>query len=133
MRTGIDAFLDGRWSTIVARQENFRANRGQYWQGLTTHSTTPTYTNSTDGGALGDRLNTNPTDQFDTWLAVFPEWATDLCPARLRIDVYHGPSGKGWCISLEATHSGTLYRRSQHVGPESFRTLAWFAVPPSPY
>ena len=125
----IDQFIDKHWPTIVARQENYRANRGQYWQGLPTHLTCPAHENSTDGSKLGDNLAAHPTDLFEDWLAVFPEWASELIPACVRIDIYDGPSGAGWALTLEMTHTGTLYRRVLNVGPESYRAMPWGALP----
>ena len=134
MRNAIDNFVTNKWSTIVARQENFRTNRGRYWQGLPTHLVCPAHSNSTDGSKTGDRLGESPDDQgqFSTWLNVFPEWLTELLPACVRVDTYDGPQGQGWVLTVEATHNGRLYRRSQNVGPESFRTQGWHEVPPTP-
>lgn len=134
MRNAIDNFVTTRWPTIVARQENFRTNRGRYWQGLPTHLTCPAHTNSTDGSKTGDRLEESPDDQgaFSTWLNVFPEWLSDLLPACVRVDVYDGPQGEGWVLTIEATHNGTLWRRSQNVGPEGHRTQGWHQVPVPP-
>lgn len=130
MRNAIDNWVTNKWPTIVARQENFRTNQGRYWQGLPTHFTCPAHSNSTDGSKTGDRLSESPDDQgqFSTWLNVFPEWLSELLPACVRVDVYDGPQGQGWVLTVEATHNGTTYRRSQNVGPESFRTQGWHEV-----
>lgn len=128
IRNAIDNFVTNKWPTIVARQENFRANRGTYWQGLATHTSCPSHSNSTDDSKLGDRLNETPSDQFATWLNVFPEWVTELLPACVKVDVYDGPQGQGWVLTVEAIHNGTLWRRSQNVGPESHRTQGWHQV-----
>lgn len=133
MRNAADTFLANKWPTIVARQENFRANRGRYWQGLRTHTTVPAHTNSTDGSKLGDRLNEGPGDQFSTWLNVFPEWLSELLPVTVWIDVYDGPEGHGWVGGIEATHNGNLWRRTQNVGPESWRTQGWHQVTADPF
>lgn len=132
MRTAINNWVDGKWSTIVARQENFRTNRGRYWQGLKTHLVPPAHTNSKDDSKVGDRLNESPDDQgaFSTWLNVFPEWLTELLPASVQVDVYEGTQGHGWTLTVEATHNGDLWRRVVNVGPESHRAQAWHKVPP---
>jgi hypothetical protein len=131
VRDTIDTFVTNRWPTIVARQENFRTNRGRYWQGLFTHTLAPAWTSAADGSSLGDRLSEGPGDQFSTWLNVFPEWATELLPARVRIDVYDGPDGQGWVVTVEATHNGNLWRRVVNVGPESYRAQPWTQVVPT--
>lgn len=130
MRSAVDAWLDGKFPTIVARQENYRANRGSYWQGLRTHSSPPAYTNAKDGSSLGNRLGIHPTDQFEDWLAVFPEWASEALPVSVWVDVYDGPTGKGWAIGVEATYDGILWRRVKNVGPETHREVAWSQVIP---
>lgn len=130
MRDAIDTFLANKWPTIVARQQNFYANRGRYWQGLKTHIVCPAHTNGQDGSKAADRFDDGPTDQFSTWLNVFPEWVSELLPCCIWIDVYKGPDGEGWVANVEATHEGVMYRRSQNVGPESHRTKPWHVVTP---
>jgi hypothetical protein len=132
MRTAIDNFVTNKWPTIVARQENYRTNKGTYWQGLPTHLACPEHSNGTDGSKLGDRLDEGPEGQFSTWLNVFPEWLSDILPACVKVDVYDSPDGQGWVLTVEATHNGTKYRRSQNVGPESHRTQGWHIVPALP-
>ena len=128
MRDRVDSWLAARWPTVVARQQNYFVNRGRYWQGLITHSLLPEHTNSRDGDALADRLAVNPTDQFENWAVVFPEWSTELLPAAIQIDVYDGPAGKGWVATIWVKYNGTIYSRSQNVGPESHRTQSWHVV-----
>jgi hypothetical protein len=128
LRTRVDAWLADKWPTVVARQDNYLANRGHYWQGLLTHTIVPTHTNSVDGDAVPDRLVVHPTDVFEDWKTAFPEWDGVNIPAALKIDVYDGPQGKGWCATIYIRYNGTLYSRSRNVGPESERTEAWHVV-----
>jgi hypothetical protein len=128
LRTRVDAWLEDKWPTVVARQQNFFANRGRYWQGLITHSLIPAHTNAVDGDAIADRLNQSPTDQFENWVAVFPEWVIENLPCALKCDTYDGPQGKGYCATIFIRYAGTLYSRSRNVGPESYRTEAWHVV-----
>jgi hypothetical protein len=134
VRTKVDAWLADKWPTIVARQQNFFANRGHYWQGLRTHTFTPAHdSGADDGDTVADRLNASPDDQqYSTWLNAFPEWDGVPIPATVWIDTYSGPQGQGWVASVEVTYNGNTYRRSQNVGPESFRTQAWSLVPAPP-
>lgn len=132
LRAAIDAFIETRWPTIVARQENYRANRGVYWQGLRTHSSCPVHTNSTDGSISPDRLDATPDDAFSSWRTVFPEWAEESLAACFWVDVYSGPTGQGWVLHVEATYNGTRWQRSVNVGPESYRSHPWTAVVPFP-
>jgi hypothetical protein len=128
LRTRVDAWLADKWPTVVARQQNFFANRGRYWQGLKTHTIDPAHTNSTEGDSIPDQLNANPTDQFENWSTVFPEWDGVAIPCAVQCDVYDGPEGKGWVATIWIRFNGTLYSRSQNVGPESHRTEAWHVV-----
>lgn len=128
VRNRVDAWLADKWPTVVARQQNYFANRGEYWQGTKTHTIVPAHTNSLDGDSLADRLASGPSDAYSTWANVFPEWAGTLIPAALQIDVYGGPQGKGWVATIFVRFNGTLYSRSQNVGPESHRTEAWHVV-----
>jgi hypothetical protein len=129
-RDAIDTFVTNRWPTILARQETFLANRGRYWQGLVTHSNIPAWLSNQDGSAVGDRLTRSPSDQGagTTWATVFPEWVSDLLPAQLCVDVYNGPQGHGWTLTVRVTHNGTLYLRVVNVGPESSRAKGWTAI-----
>lgn len=127
-RTAVDNFVSNRWATIVARQENYRANRGRYWQGLRTHSTTPAWSSAADGSSAGDLLGSHPTDQFEDWLSVFPEWLAEALPCSVQVSAYDGPQGQGWVLELEVIYNGTTYRRVVNVGPEARRAHGWQAV-----
>lgn len=128
LRTRIDTWVANRWPTIVARQENYRTNRGHYWQGLRTHIGCPAHSNSTDGDKVGDNLESQPTDAFSNWTNVFPEWVSELLPCCLWVDVYDGPSGKGWVANIEVIYNGKTYHRAVNVGPESSRSQGWHEV-----
>ena len=134
IRDRVDTWLADKWPTIVARQQNYFGNVGHYWQGLRTHTVTPTHdAGPDDGDTIGDRLDDQPDDQgaFSAWSNVYPEWVTEAIPCTVWIDVYETPAGiKGWVGNIEIVYSGTTYRRSQNVGPESFRTEAWHQVSP---
>lgn len=131
LRTRVNTFLSNHWPTFVARQENYFQNRGRYWQGLLTHTIVPNHTNAAEGDSIADRLRINPTDQFEDWIAAFPEWDGVSIPAALKCDVYDGPRGKGYCVTLYIYYNGTLYSRAQNVGPESERTYDWRAEEPA--
>lgn len=126
-RNRIDAWLFAHWPTFVARQENYLTNRGNYWQGLLTHTVTPSHTTGNDADSIADRISIHPTDQFEDWITAFPEWSGVTLPAAVKVDVYSGPQGKGYCATIYVRFNGVLYSRAQNVGPESFRTYAWRA------
>lgn len=124
-RTRVDNWLATHWPQFVARQENYFTNKGRYWQGLLTHTTVPPHTSGADGDSIGDRINIHPTDQFEDWITAFPEWENVALPAAVKVDVYDGPQGKGYCATLYVRFNGVLYSRAQNVGPEAFRTYGW--------
>lgn len=125
LRTRVDDWLAARWPTVLARQDAFFTNRGRYWQGLITHTVIPAHTTAVDADVVADRLAMHPTDQAQSWLDVLAELSGIVFPAALVMDVYDGPQGKGYVATIFVRHNGTLYSRSQNVGPESFRTQAW--------
>lgn len=124
-RDRVDTWLANHWPNFVARQENFRANRGRYWQGLLTHTSIPNHLSGGAADAVADRLSVHPTDQFEDWKTAFPEWDGVPIPAAVKVDTYGGPQGQGWCATIYVRFNGTLYSRAQNVGPESYRTYGW--------
>jgi hypothetical protein len=133
VRTRVDAFLANIWPTIVARQQNYFANTGRYWQGLRTHTIVPAHTNSTDGDAVSDKLDESPlANRFSTWRNAFPEWDGLPIPAAFEVQIYGGPGGQGWFATIWVRYNGVLYSRSQNVGPEDHLTKAWHVVDESP-
>ncbi len=127
LRTRVDDWLAGFWPTFVARQGNYLGNRGRYWQGLLTHTVVPAHTNAANGDSIPDRINVHPSDQFEDWITAFPEWENVAIPAAVRCDTYDGATGKGYCATIFVRYNGTLYSRSQNVGPEFDRTHDWVA------
>ena len=126
LRIRVDAWLADKWPTVVARQQNYFTNRGHYWQGLKTHTIDPAHTNGSDGDSAPDRLNSNPTDQFENWSNVFPEWDGVPIPCALQVDTYgvaqRNEDGsvtvlQGWVATIWIRYNGVLYSRSQNVGP----------------
>ena len=128
VRNRVDQFITDRLAVFSARQENFRTNRGRYWQGLLTHTNVPAHTNSADGDSIADRLIQSPTDQLENWVTVFPEWSGESIPCALSVDVYDGPLGAGWILIIFIRYNGQLYRRAFNVGPDSSRSNPWTAV-----
>jgi len=127
VRNKVDTWLSNHWSTVVNRQNNYFTNHGGYWQGLITHSTTtvPSFTSSVDGDVKPDQFSFHPTDQTSSWLDAFSEWESEFFPAALKVDVYSGPSGKGYVATVYVKYNGTIYTRSQNVGPETGWTSGW--------
>jgi len=124
VKTKINDWLAGRWVTLKARQETYYANNGHYFQGLWTHNAEVTQTDSLDNTAA-DNLTSKPTDQTHTWRDFLSTSLDAPIPARLKIDVYDGPKGKGWQAVLQVKYKNKIYQRTKQVGPESYRTHDW--------
>lgn len=129
-RTKVDDWLAARWPTIIARQETYYGNNGQYWQGLWTHTSPPEHTNGNDGDVAPDDLANHPTDQAESWLDFFAELQGVPITASVKMDTYVGPLGPGFVAEVWVKHNNTEYRRRQNYGPESWRTVAWHIVVP---
>lgn len=125
LRTRIDTWLTARWPTITARQDLYFQNNGKYWQGLITHSIPPSHTTVQDNDIVPDNYNSKPTDQNESWKDVFPAFETIPFPCQLQCDVYSGPKGKGYVVTIRVIHNGNTYIRSQNVGPEDSYTKPW--------
>lgn len=128
MRNHADDWLQARWSTVQTRQENYKAAHGVYWQGLRSHTVEVNHTTADYDDQIADNLAGHPTDQSDNWLDILPEVDGIAFPAVFVMDVYKGPLGDGYVATVYAKYNGTIYSRSQNVGPESWRTLDWFVV-----
>lgn len=123
VRTRVNDWLSVRWPTLVDRQEQYFANHGRYFQGLWTHSA-----EVEDGADVApDNLLLGPTDQAARW----PDFITlpNLLPCALRIDVYEGPDGHGWRITLRVKVAGNVYQRQAEVGPQGQEIGGWHQVP----
>jgi hypothetical protein len=126
VQAAADAFVQSTWwTTLTTRQGNYFASHGRFFQGLSTHAVLPAHTNGRDDSKPPDRLTTRPTDQTETWMDQLPEWASTTMPASVRINVYDGPFGHGWTVTLELTHSGVIWRRTVNVGPETHHAQPW--------
>ena len=116
------------WPLILTRQETYISTHSGYWQGLRTHLVEPDH----QAGGYADTEATEeavkPHDVDQTWLDILPEISIGALPAVFKIDVYDGPSGKGFVGTVYMRYNGTLYSRSQNHGPETFRTDSWHEV-----
>lgn len=69
-----------------------------------------------------------PTDQLgDPWPAGI---RNVTLPMALEMLCYESPLGVGYVATCYVRVLGNLYRRSQNVGPESYRTAPWALVVP---
>ena len=130
IKTAIENFRTAHGPKIVARQEAYAANHnGRYWQGIITPTVPPD-----DGASVAADYTKKPTDQLERWADVFK--AADALPAnipcQISVDVYDGPLGKGWTVTLQGTKASKMYTRTWNVGPETWRETAWVVIDPWP-
>lgn len=127
IKTAIENWRSTYGPKIVARQEAYAANHsGRYWQGSITPSIPPD-----DGASMVADYTKRPTDQVERWADIFK--AADALPmsipCQIQVDVYDGPLGTGWTVTLSGTKNGTRYSRTWNVGPEKWRAADWTATP----
>lgn len=127
-----DAIISTGLTFLSSRQENYRGLKNQYWQGLTTHTTPPAHETSGLNPTVPDRFDTHPTDQFEDWIATVPEWQFTALPCSFQVNVYDGPSGKGWVVIAAFTWNGVRWERHINIGPELHNERAWFEVQEDP-
>lgn len=127
IKAAIENFRDTHGPKIVARQEAYAAaHNGRYWQGIITHNTPPD-----DGASTPADYTRKPTDQAERWSDIFTG-ANALpanIPCQIRVDVYDGPLGKGWTVTLSGTKGGNYYWKTWNVGPETWRQHDWQSRP----
>ena len=123
-----NTWLTARWPVVQARQEDYLAAHGHYWQGLKTATVEPKHTTAAFADAKQDRLAVKPTDHIEAWLDFLAEIDDLAIPAALICDVYDGPLGHGYVATVIAQYNGTVYSRSQNVGKETWRTLNWHVI-----
>ena len=122
LETNLDKFQSDHVAKIAAVQDAYFATHGRYWQGIETPDIPPDELTAVKSPDLTKR----PTDQAEKWDDVFRSALAlpSTWPASLRVDVYDGPLGKGWTLTVVATKAGVRYWRTWSVGPED-RATNW--------
>jgi len=127
IQTAADNFWTTNQQKFIDVQDAYAAaHGGNYFQGIITPTTPPD-----DGAFTVPDLTKKPTDQAERWQDVFTGGnalpATNW-PVSIRIDVYDGPRGKGWVLSVTYTKAGETWERAVNVGNETEREFAWRRV-----
>ena len=128
VRNRVDTILANHWPNVQARQAAYFARTGRYWQGLRTHLVTPAHVTAAYSDVAPTRYTDKPTDQAESWAAALQEIEGVALPMTIIMDVYQTPQGWGYVATVEVRYNGTLYSRSQNVGVEAWRTVAWHVV-----
>lgn len=123
----IDAQIENKWGNFVTWQENYRAANGVYFQGLRSHRGAVPDSNGRGNAPSG--LDDRPTDRPH---ALRDFWNGSGMPNstlfEIIIDVYSGPAGDGFTVTLLTVDGGQTMRRVLQYGPETWREAAWRAV-----
>jgi hypothetical protein len=144
IQANYDTWLADHAAQLNKAIQDWQAANGAAPQLLANTSDTLTYSSSDiglGGGGIGvigtseptptpeptsdPALGTSPTDSSSTWLAVFPAVASDPPPVTIAIDIYDGPSGKGYVIRSQYCLDGQCYLKIENHGPETWRSHDW--------
>ena len=116
IQTQVDQVLDGVKSQLQNLQSSYFNSNGNYKQLLATHiSNIPS-----DGNSV-------PLDYGDDW-GLFGINLDSSLPCSLSVNVYDGPSGKGYEVNGVLKIGNDFWIRSINVGPESYRQNDWRKV-----
>jgi len=128
----IKAAIEGFWvnhgAKFINRQDDYFARVAgySYWQGIRTPDAIPD-----NGAVLPADYTKHPADQIETWADRFA--GTYALPgtlqAQISVDVYDGPIGKGWSVTVHFTKDAILYSKTWHYGPETWRGHDWIERP----
>ena len=97
---------------IYQIEEAWREQNGRYFQGKNTMRRPPSY-REIEKVDLGFGL----TDQLDSWRDV--GYADIYASVRFKVDVYEGPQGHGFIVTVETMVDGRIWRLQAHSGPEN--------------
>lgn len=115
LKTILDAAVSVAWPSLVVTQEAYLAAHGTFWQGLRTPTMPPA-----DGAPATIDPTLKPSDVEATWADAERDSGVSLAglPAQVQMDVYDGPAGKGFWLTLRFEASGVTYSRAWSYGPE---------------
>lgn len=119
-RQKVEDWRDAIAAAIVSRQSAYFVAHGRYWQGLRTPVARPV-----EAADTTPDLTLKPHDQAERWSDFLSGLAVTTIPCSLRIDVYDGPLGHGYTVSVEVVSGGDVWRRTYNVGPETWRVVTW--------
>lgn len=116
---GLKEKIDGRLNLLLthleARQDDYFAVHGRYFQGIRTHTVLPK--GEIDEETPPDKKR-KPADQAEDWNDAGIVLPTKM-PMALAIDVYEGPRGIGWSVRAEVEHRGREFVRRVGFGPDA--------------
>ena len=119
LKTIVDADKDALNVSIDALQAIYFAANKRYCQVLPTHDVIPA-----DGVATAPNVTRKPTYQAES-LFDFGLVLAAVLPYSLSIDVYDGPTGKGYVIVRETIGNKIKFRHCENEGSETYRSHDW--------
>jgi hypothetical protein len=125
LQTRIDKWWEENGKTISAAQDEYKKDHPVYFQGLKTHAVVPDQKEDKTDDKIPDKANAKPSGQAESWVDVVPAIAAEVLPCALTIDVYDGPQGKGYVVTLLVKFEGVAYVKRVNTGPEAERDLEW--------
>ena len=108
-------------SDLEQKQTQYVKENGTYWQGLRTQPSPPSKQEISNLGSKAD--NGKSWDDMEIQVP-------SLSRFSYRIDVYDGPSGKGYVLIIQTEEDGKMYQKSINVGSETYRGRDWTYIPP---
>tara|TARA_Y100001963_G_C6716846_1_gene417072 strand:- start:593 stop:1006 length:414 start_codon:yes stop_codon:yes gene_type:complete len=119
----IDARFAQYEAIIKATQKAYFSDNGRYWQGLWTHSSTPS------SESAPDSLSDSPTDQEASWLDMLSAYPGISFPetmlSRMRIDTYEDSSGHGYVVILERDVGSDTWRKMVNMKGSKIVSNEW--------
>lgn len=128
----VDGWVGARLPAFRNTQEDWKAAKGEYFQGLISHTIRP----NNGAETSPDNLAAHPTDRPSDWndFLTFSQVPINLpasLPAALIFNVYEGPGGWGWECRSEFDYNGLRYSKVWNTGPESGRNADWVESDPN--
>jgi hypothetical protein len=125
----VDAWVGARLPAFRVKQEKWKTDKGEYFQGLISHSVRPADDAETAPDQMGPA--NHPTDRLAAWDDLL-NYGTPphinlpaSFPAALIFNVYEGPQGWGWECRSEFDYAGLRYSKVWNTGPETGRESDW--------
>jgi len=119
LATDLEKFQADNLAVLQKIQALYFATRGRYWQGIITPDTPPDELTT----AKAPVLTKKPTDQAESWADEFKgvDVLPATWPAQMQVDVYEGPKGHGYTVTLYCLEGGKKQKRTWNYGPEDWR------------
>jgi len=122
LRVSGESALDNIVNQMASKQEQYIKDHGTYWQGLSTHDFVP---------SKNEALNPDrkPSDVDKSWKDmgfILGKNSRFL----LKTDVYDGPDGNGYTITIRTIENGKLFEKVLNFGNETYRAHDWTYIPP---